>query len=261
MGAKLKKAKESTEETDETDETNEETTEETNEETTEEKTTRLEQENEDLRTKNSDLKASKTPAPEIKGRITSEQLLNMSEKERETIEEQTGKEFDTIIRLVQTQESQARAGASTAIQARLDVQDALDAEFDKNPNAKKLRGHIREFLADVPDSDKTDPEKLKRHIDRAVNYAKGKAGVSEVKRTGKVGKTSRPEDVVDDEDEPEFASDPEKKIPPGRYQLGKDFTIEIEDHMTDDMRKKTKHPTRGGHAIEIPKNFDPEPKF
>lgn len=52
-------------------------------------------------------------------------------------------------------------------------------EAAKTPQYAKLRPHIEEYMADVPDEVKADPARLKKEVEKAIRYAKGSVPVAD----------------------------------------------------------------------------------
>lgn len=178
--------------------------------------------------------------------ITSYQLEAMTDAERENVEKVTGMEFATVVRRVRAQE-QARADAErVAVTADANVRAAIDDLIEENPQALKLKKHIREFMADVPDADKADRTRLKNQMDRALAYAKGKAGVGASSSSAGKENALRRGDNPDGGSEDNGGRKGDKfldDVKPGLYQFG-DFRLRIED-LPPDVKKrveKSEHP-------------------
>jgi hypothetical protein len=103
--------------------------------------------------------------------ITSSTLESYTDEQWATIESRTGKDKATILRDYKDYELTTR---QNNIDAKTNTTEALQDAIESNPKLIKLRGSIKEFMDDVPVADKLDPSKLKRHMEKAIIYAKGK---------------------------------------------------------------------------------------
>lgn len=177
--------------------------------------------------------------------ITSYQLEAMTDAERENVEKVTGMDFSTVLRRVRAQEQSKADAERVAVTADANVRAAIDDLIEENPQALKLKKHIREFMADVPDADKADKTRLRKHMDRAYAYAKGKAGVSASPTPGREN-TLRRGDNPDGGGGDESGRRGDKfldDVKPGTYQFG-DFRLRIEDLPPEVKKKveKSEHP-------------------
>jgi hypothetical protein len=129
----------------------------------------------------------------------------------------------------QLQTYQTRDAAAEA------VRQAKDGIKSEDPQFPKYERFVDEYLSDVPLADKADPDKLKRHMDRAVHYAQGKAR--------KTDKTFR-EEVDSTRDN--GASQEERDAAAegfGEFAVaGMPLTISNEKLVPDDFRKRHAHP-------------------
>lgn len=217
----------------------------------------LKKENEALKARLAESETRRQPAPQAK--VTASYLRGMTEKQREFVEQQTGMAFDDVVKNVESQEANDARSQTLAVQARSAVRDAIDDEVDRNPQVSKLKGHIRDYFTDVSDAEKADPAAMQRHMKRALVYAKGAAGVPEVKTSGRTEpRTSAPgEGLVDDG----VIMDPkEGVIKEGTYRLNDGFKLEIKDLIPKEKREKMVHPEHPT-GIRIASDFDQEPRF
>ncbi len=103
-----------------------------------------------------------------------------------------------------------------------------------DPQFPKYADLVDEFLADVPLGDKADPAKMEKHMDRAINYARGKARSSK-----------RPDIDPPIRDGNEGSGDDKKGEGFGRMEVsGLPLTIDIEKRVPDEYRKDHSHPEK-----------------
>lgn len=133
---------------------------------------RLRRENEELRRERETRHEAPAPAAP---RVTTATLDALTKAQREELEEQTGKTFDEIYRRVQANEAQS---SSQSIQARLNVADALESAAERDPKVHRLKKHMRDYLNDLPESERADSARLERHVAKAKTYATGKLAES-----------------------------------------------------------------------------------
>ncbi len=123
------------------------------------------------------------------------------------------------------------------------VNSAKKAALAADPQFSKLEAHVDEFLDSVPVYEKTDPEKLKGHMERATFYARGKMGVSAPQRRTTPTTQTREEDpqkVEGGMKGPEFYQTQDGKV-----------SITITPRVTDAVRKMHSHPViEGGVQID-----------
>ena len=183
--------------------------------------------------------------------LTSEQLEGMNEAQRENIEKNSGFSFDQILSKVRANERNQERVARIRSEARLNVREAVDEAIESDPQAAKLKKHIREYMDGLPLEVQADKTQLSRQIARAKTYAKGAAGVSTPEKRKQSLNEPNPND------EPVFDKDKDD-IKPGVYQAdGMKIRIEAMDKKLAD---KIKHPERK-NAVQIPSDFDEPPRF
>lgn len=210
-----------------------------------------------LEAKNAELETRvSAPATTQKPTITSADLRAMSETQREKVAEVYGMSFSDILSNVEANERRQIEDKLTVSQAATNVREALDAECEKDPQVTKLKGHIREFLADIPVADKADEKRLASWMRKAVAYARGQAGVKTTTTTVRTKMETRTPGPGGD-DEPVFEKDGGDW---GTHSLEDGSKITVEKLISDDKRKAIRHPGRA-NAIQIPKDFDAPPKF
>lgn len=156
--------------------------------------------------------------------ISSHDLEAMSEEQREKIAEQVGLPFEQIVSRVKTQERAIVQNRETSTAAKGNIREAIDDLTDRDPQAGKLKRHIREYFDGLPDYIKADPAQVNAHMKRAVTYAKGSVGfVSSGKRQ------SPDPSVPGPNDEPIFDTSRGDEPPSGMYSIGKGVKIRIGD--------------------------------
>lgn len=124
---------------------------------------------------------------------------------------------------------QTRDAAAEAVRLAKEGVKAQDPQFPK------FERFVDEYLSDIPLSDKADPDIMKRHMDRAVHFAKGKARATDKNfredhdETREIG-VSADEKANADQGFGEFAI------------AGMPLTITNEKLVPDDFRKRHSHP-------------------
>jgi len=201
---------------------------------------------EEIERKNQELEAklAAKAQPAQQPQITASDLRALPEDQREALEKHYGRSFDEIVRLTEQNERYANQQRETELRAKLNVRDAMDEVVDKDPQLHKAKAHIREYLEDVSDSDKADPAKLKRHMDKAVIYARGKAGVFKSASNGKVPeKTAKPDEspVFEDTDE-------NTDVKSGTYNVGSGLKLNIEE-LPKEIKSKLKNGSASGQGV------------
>jgi hypothetical protein len=132
------------------------------------------------------------------------------------------------------------------LQAKLATYETRDAATEavrlakegikaEDPQFPKFERFVDEYLGDVPLAEKADAERLKRHMDRAVHYARGKARSTD--------KTFRedPENTREAGQTDEEKSNSEQGF--GEFAIaGMPLTITNDKLVPDDFRKRHQHP-------------------
>lgn len=220
-----------------------------------------EQELQRLRSENQELRNRQPSAqPGRTGNITAAQLKNLPPSERERVEIETGMKMDDIILRVEHQEV-LRSNQST--QAKLNVVDALDAAQEKDPQVHKLRAHMKEYLEDVSLEDKADPERLRRHIEKAKVFARGRLAERGTRTPppapGKGGSVKteapNPDAAGGDEDEDETAIKSGQELVIGNLRLR---IPELPEKLKA-REREIKHPTDPNGVMFA--RFDKPPMF
>lgn len=216
----------------------------------------IEAENARLKEENETLRRAQPPVSQAQPKISASQLRAMNDEQKEYIEKVTNMPFATVLSNVEAQERQSDEAERASTRAIVNVRDAIDDLVDRDPQAAKLKGGIREYLSDISDADKADPVRLKKHIAKAVIYARGKAGVPAPARTGERQERSpRPgEDGIEEDVDAKSG-----KINPGLYEFG-GLKLEIKELVSKEKMAKIRHPEHPT-GILIPQGFDEAPKF
>ena len=106
----------------------------------------------------------------------------------------------------------------------------------EDPQFPKFERFVDEYLNDLSASDKADPEKLKRHMDRAVHFARGKARSTDKSYREEEHETIRDAGATLDE-----KADAENRF--GEFAIaGMPLTITNDKLVPDDFRKRHAHP-------------------
>lgn len=118
------------------------------------------------------------------------------------------------------------------------VRSAKSAAALADPQFSKYEPHVDEYLADISAAEKSDPKSMAKHMDRAINYALGKARKTGTFRDSstdpiKDGRTQEQKD----ENTQGFGSHEISGIP---------LTINVEKRVPDDYRKVHAHPEKEG---------------
>jgi len=217
----------------------------------------MEAENVRLREENEQLRRTAPVPAQAQSKISASQLRAMNDEQKEYIEKVTNMPFATVLSNVEAQERQTDESERASTRALVNVRDAIDDLVDRDPQAAKLKGGVREYLADIPDSEKADPARLKKHIAKAVIYAKGKAGVPAPARSGaRQERSPRPDE---EGGEAEAVDAKSGKINPGSYEFN-GLKLEIKELLPKDKMAKIRHPEHPT-GILIPPGFDEAPRF
>lgn len=206
-------------------------------------------ENARLKAENEELRKKAAPAPAVPAapaagaRVNSAQLRALSEEEWATIEEKTGRNRAEILANVERQEI-ARDNAE--LKARINVQDAIEEAVAADATVGRLKAGIREYLAEVPLEDRGDPERLKRHMERAKTYARGKLAGQ-----GGGGAPAKPRGAAVEEPGPDAGEGEEGEETPavrgGAVKPGAEIAVgklrlKVSDLIPPERRTKMKHP-------------------
>ena len=113
------------------------------------------------------------------------------------------------------------------------AKEGLKAE---DPQFPKFERFVDEYLGDISLSDKANPEALKRHLDRAVHYARGKARSTDKSFRDEDHDTTRDSGATQEEKDNAAQGFGEFAI------AGMPLTITNEKMVPDDFRKRHQHP-------------------
>ena len=218
-----------------------------------------------LKEENARLKAQPAPAPvaapaPANKPITSADMEGYTDEQWATIEAKSGRDKATILRDFKDWELTQR---QNAIDAKTNTTEAIQEAIETNPKLLKLRGSIKEFLDEVPAIDKLDPAKMKRHMERAINYAKGKH-MSTIPDTpanpnkpGKPAGTPSPKGEVEEDGETVDALAGDVKDDQYVNNSGLRIQTGRVDKKTWDKIKHKEIP----NSVSIPADFDKAPSF
>jgi hypothetical protein len=118
------------------------------------------------------------------------------------------------------------------------VRVAKSAALASDPQFPKYEGFVDEYLADVPAYEKSDKNLMAKHMDRALNFAQGKARRAP-------GFREQPSDSPKDGLTQEQKDDAAAGF--GSHEIsGIPLTINIEKRVPDDFRKLHAHPDKEG---------------
>ena len=106
----------------------------------------------------------------------------------------------------------------------------------EDPQFPKFERFVDEYLNDLSASDKADPEKLKRHMDRAVHFARGKARSTDKSYRDEDHDSTRDSGATQEEKDNAASGFGEFAI------AGMPLTITNEKLVPDDFRKRHAHP-------------------
>ena len=176
----------------------------------------------------------------------------MTEEQREKIAEQTGFPFERILSSVRAQERHIDVTRRQSVEAKTNVREAIEDLIDRDPQAGKLKKHIREYFDDLPLDVRADPSAVARHMKKAVTYAKGAVGVPAAS-----GGSRRPDPrTPGPDDEPEF--DPESGEDP---KPGTKATLDTGLKITiGESPKGWEKNQQGEHGVRIVDDNE-EPEF
>jgi hypothetical protein len=117
---------------------------------------------------------------------------------------------------------------------------ALRKAAKADPQFPKYADLVDEYLADLSLSEKADPVKMEKHMDRAVNYARGKARAAKRPGIQDLDQTRDAGEGADNKDGEGF----------GMMEVaGLPLQIHVEKRVDDDFRKTHSHPERPGAVL------------
>jgi len=220
------------------------------------------QELEKLKAENAELKARNTPPPApvapAPAPLTSATLESYTSDQWAVIEEKTGKTRDQIITDFKHHELTTR---QNAIDAKSNTADAVQDAVEANPKLIKLRGAIKEYLETVPLADKLDPAKLKRQMEIAVTYAKGKhMSTTPEPATPKGKPNDSPNPKGNDDDGGGDDGLVEGEMANGEYTGENGLRLKL-GKVDKATWKKIQHKTKNPNGVSIPADFDKPPVF
>ncbi len=215
----------------------------------------------ELEAENTKLKVQAAPVavPAAPQPVTSAMLESYTDEQWATIEARTGKDKSAIIRDFKDFEITNR---QNTVDAKTNTAEALQDALESNPKLLKLRGSIREFMDDIPVTDKLDPVKLKRAMEKAIIYAKGKYISMTLDKPSEALKrghgTPSPKAGAEDEGGDEELLDGEIKN--DEYVAANGLRITTGKISKEDW-KKVQHKHRDPNGVRIPVDYDKPPVF
>jgi hypothetical protein len=215
-----------------------------------------------LKEENERLKNTPTPVAQTHtAKVTSATLNSYTSEQWAQIESETGKDKQTIMREFRDYEITQR---QNEIEAKAQVNDALQDELEKNPKLLKMRGSIKEFLNEIPLSDKIDPVKLKRAMEKAIIYARGKhitmTQDNQNSSANRNNKTNTPSPKIDNNDNDNEDGYKEGEIKNDVYTGEHGVKIKI-GKLDKKIWDRVQHKTREPNSLCIPSDFDEKPRF
>lgn len=216
-----------------------------------------------LKEENARLKAQPVPQPaqsQAQRPPTSSELESYSDTQWAEIESRTGKDKATIIRDYKDFELSSH---QNAIDAKTNTTEAIQDALEANPKLLKLRGAIKEYMEDIPVNDRLDPAKVKRHMEKAVNYAKGKhmSIVPDTPANTPRVKTDR-QPAPNSGDGEDGGEDTllQGEVKSDTY-VGDNGLRITTGNIKKDLWKRIQHKSRDPNGVRIPSDFDKPPVF
>jgi len=179
-----------------------------------------------------------TQPTQPQGEVTTEHavgiLSNMSEEDYDARygHQYPGKTKEEVIRVFKDRIVDER---QQKLEARIVVGDALDDAIASNPKLLKLKGSMKEFINEyVPMSDRTNVEKLKKHLAKAETYAKGTYGDTQMQKKPKPinANSTVPQGAVETEKKDTFLGhikDKESKIKVSKVNVDGGHGVQFDD--------------------------------
>ena len=163
-----------------------------------------------------------SPSPSEPPKLTATVMENFSEDQWLQIEEKTGKQRSEIL---QMQRNKELSDQNVKIQAKLNLNDALDAAASTDRDVPKLKKFYKEYFSDIPESEMLNEVNLERHMKKAASYARGRymqenPGAAKRSATpAPAGRSPNP-NSVEDENNNDDKSYAEGEVKDGAYRLG-----------------------------------------
>jgi hypothetical protein len=133
------------------------------------------------------------------------------------------------------------------------VKTAVAELAGKDPQFSKYEKFVHEYLEDVSAEDKADPARLKKQLDKAVFYAKGRAP-----QAPKKGERELPEVDKNLEEDEEARRSKEEMfgVHEGDGKVIRSFKIKVEKKVPDEYRDKHAHPDGIGILVDERAEWD-----
>jgi hypothetical protein len=221
------------------------------------KQTALEKKEKELADKEAELEASKkstktAPAPDAEP--TEEQWQDL-EAQYGMPREEIKKNHKLIVSVVAPiAQENARLKAQLAVDKN--VKTALKDLASSEPQFSKLEKFVNEYLEDVSEADKADPARLKKAMEKAVFYAKGKAPKADKKNEREVPEVDK---HLEDDEQARHTRNKDEfyGVHEGDGKVIRAFKIKVDKKVPDDYREKHAHPDgEGGILVDERAEWD-----
>jgi len=217
---------------------------------------RIKAENEELKKQ-----AAAASNPEYKKPVTSRTLEGYTEEQWEAIESKTGKDRATIMNEFRAWELSKK---QEEIEAKTNVNDIIQEEMEKDPKLLKIRSGIKEYMSDVPLDRKVNPALLKKEMEKAIAFAKGKYMTTNNNASGSPApkkpniSRSTPDTGEDGGGDEGYA---EGEVKDDVYISSEGTKIKVGGRMSREQWKKVQHKQRDPNSVQISGHLDEKPKF
>ena len=202
--------------------------------------------------------APQAPASLAQPKLTAEVMENFSEEQWEQIEAKTGKSRQDILNLQRNQELKTQ---NNSIQARLNLNDAIDTASATNKDVPKLKKFIVEYFSDLSPEEQLDPVKLEKHMKKAEAYARGRFMQQYPNSARKVAApvhTGRAPSPNADGGEKSTAAYEEGEVEDGSYQFKEGARVDIKRPAN---WKNIQSKSRGPNDVELSVKTENAPRF
>lgn len=215
-----------------------------------------------LKEENAKLKeqqAKPAPAAPVQQQpVTSATLETYNDEQWAAIEAKTGKDKNTIINEFKQWEITNR---QNTIDAKNNTNEILQDALETNPKLLKLRSSIKEYMEEVPVADKLDPAKLKRALDKAILYAKGKhADMTPNTQPNPKPRTNDTPNPKGGDETPDGEELMDGEVKDGEYEGPHNLKIKT-GKIDKKLWKNIQHKNRDPNGVCIPHDFDKPPVF
>ena len=167
------------------------------------------------------------------------------------------KAIEERLKLAEEKAEKAEAEARRAASSRAG-ESAMGDFYDQKPALKQYKKEVEGFLADVPESEKSDPEKMKKWLGKAEVYVRGIVGAKMNRTPGNASSASLGEDFdtgegTDSEERIDFSGLENR----GERRLVADIASEFSGRDQEDKDLLKTHSSSDGHGVR----FDSEAEF